>query len=191
MSWSSSVSLGGVPGGHVWLTPSSGTVSGGASVTVNVSWSTWGTSTSPDEGVYTGSVSVNAGSAGGAYASLTADNRAADTVRNVYRSTCNSDPTYRCAAGSTIRVQINRLAGGSFIGANLTDVYFQVAGESTIEHRGLNESAWGLHTYPGQIAEFTVPVSYHGFNTGANQITMWTVDAAGVTSDHQTVAIFS
>ncbi len=84
---------------------------------MHVSWSSWGSSAGPDEGVYTGSVSISASGVGFASASVTADNRAPDSPYYVYVSRCLSPSGYTCATGSTVTVNIHRNAQGSFVGS--------------------------------------------------------------------------
>ena len=182
MSWSA------VPAGvpNVVVSPPNGTLQPGQGINVTVSWSPWvaqgAARPASDEGVWSGAVDVNAPGVGNARLSLTADNRAADAIWRVAISSCvpTSNPNV-CAAQSTIRIYVNRVAQGRFTGALPVFVTYQV--QQDIERscalpdptRGCSSSD-ANGTYPGN--NFVVPVGSSIKNGMSVAITV--TDGAGV-----------
>lgn len=179
MSWNASTS--GVPG--LSLSVTSGTLAPGRYQVVNVVWNSWASHGDPyrgeaDEGAWSGSLSVRAGSAGSHDVSVSADNREGDVGTAAYTVDCTPAPgdPGLCRPGSTLRVITKRNAQGDFTGAQPAQVIIAVNSQgATSDWTDIVRDS--QKTYPNAAFVFESPKS---FRPGSSRAWVQIKDEAGV-----------
>jgi hypothetical protein len=171
--------------GSLHFTATSGSLAGGASAVVGVTWS------GGDEGEASGTFHVK-GAGSDRTVSVTGDSRVGDTVLNVRQKGCAST----CANGSYVTIQLDPAAGGTFATARPSTITMVrldggFAGEQVCtiydgaaKNYYLSGTRWTV-TCRLMGGDFT-------YGAGGTKVSVWVTDASGAqTSPHTTLTILS
>lgn len=180
MYWS--ISSDSMNNGTLHFSSTGGTLGGGASATVGVSWS------GGNEGTGSGSFRVN-GAGSPQYVSVSGDSREADVAMRVRQAGCGTN----CPIGSLVSMQINVRAGGDFKPTPLSKICLKVLNGTNPADQCANYQVEGGRTVyqsgTGWVATIYWHLRWNSFTPYSTRVELWSVDVNGVESTHSSDTI--